>query len=108
MKASIPPILPALLRRPFSGGDLTSSDTGGKGTLYVRKSLPTISVADAQITGTIPQVANSTFARVKVTADAAGDISWAKLAFTVSKTSTVVFGATTTFSLWSGSYSGLG
>ena len=87
----------------FSGGDLTSSDTGGKGTLYVRKSLPTISVADAQITGTIPQVANSAFARVKVTADAAGDISWAKLAFTVSKTSTVVFGATTTFSLWSGS-----
>ena len=86
----------------MSGGDLTSSDTGGKGTLYVRKSIPTIS-AVALDTSTLTSGTNVPFARVKVMADAAGDVSWALLAFTVNKTSTVVMGATTTFSLWSGS-----
>ncbi len=86
----------------FSGGDLTSSDTGGKGTLYVRKSVPTVS-AVALDTSTLTQGANIPLARVKVIADAAGDISWDLLAFTMNKTSTVTMGATTTFSLWSGS-----
>ena len=85
----------------MSGGDLTSSDTSGKGTLYVRKSIPTIS-GIALDSPTLTQGANIPLARVKVTADAAGDISWDLLVFTMTKTSTVVFGATTTASLWSG------
>lgn len=85
----------------FSGGNLTSSDTSGKGTLYVRKSIPTIS-AVALDNAALTQGSNVVLARVKVTADAAGDISWAKLALTMTKTTTVVMGATTTFSLWSG------
>jgi len=86
----------------MSGGDLGSSDTSGKGTLYVRKSIPTIS-AVALDTTTLTQGANIPLARVKITADAAGDISWDLLAFTMNKTTTVTMGATTTFSLWSGS-----
>ncbi|OGG78383.1 hypothetical protein A3A36_00310 [Candidatus Kaiserbacteria bacterium RIFCSPLOWO2_01_FULL_52_12b] len=89
----------------MSGGDLSSNDTGGKGTLYVRKSIPTLS-AVALDTTAITNGTNKVLARVKVTADAAGDISWAKIAFTVGKTSpsnALVIGATSTVALWQGS-----
>ena len=42
---------------------------------------------------------------MKVTADAAGDVDWGSMVFTVNKTSAISIGATTTVKLWSGSNS---
>lgn len=86
-------------------GDLASSATSGKGTLIVRKSIPTLS-AVALDTSAISNGSNKAYARVKVSADAAGDIGWAKMAFTVSKVSpsnALTLGATSTLALWQGS-----
>ena len=86
-------------------GDLASSATSGKGTLIVRKSIPTLS-AVALDTSAISNGSNKAYARVKVSADAAGDIGWAKMAFTVSKVSpsnALTIGATSTLALWQGS-----
>jgi hypothetical protein len=84
-------------------GDLASASTG-KGTMYVRKSIPTLS-AVALDSSTLTAGTNKAFARVKVTADAAGDISWDKIAFVVNKTYGITIGATTTLKLWQGSNS---
>ncbi|MDP2651872.1 MAG: hypothetical protein Q8O94_01925, partial [bacterium] len=82
-------------------GDLASASTG-KGTMYVRKSIPTLS-AVALDTSTLSAGSSKVIARVKVTADAAGDVSWDKLAFTINKTKAITIGATTTVKLWQGS-----
>lgn len=85
-----------------ASADLASTDTSGKGTVVVRKSIPTLS-AVALDTATLTNGSNKAIARVKVTADAAGDVSWDKIVFTVSKTAAVTLGATSTIALWQGS-----
>ncbi|MEK7099956.1 MAG: hypothetical protein AAB883_02345, partial [Patescibacteria group bacterium] len=71
----------------------------------VRKSIPTLS-AVALPPNTLSNGSNKVLARVKVSADSAGDIGWAKIAFTRSKTSVsnaLTIGATSTLALWEGS-----
>lgn len=85
----------------LAGSDLNSAATSGKGTMYVRKSIPTLS--STPITDALNAGANQVIGKVTVTADAAGDISWKKLSFTVNKTAAVTTGATTTLALYRGS-----
>jgi len=80
--------------------DLSSASTG-KGTMYIRKSIPTLS-AVALDSSTLITGSNKVIGRVKVTADAAGDVSWDKIVFTVSKTAAITLGATTTIQLYDG------
>lgn len=86
----------------LNASDLASNATSGKGTMYVRKSLPTISAVALDST-TLSAGTNKTIARFKVTADAAGDIAWAKVAFKIQKTFGITLGATSTMQLWQGS-----
>lgn len=85
-------------------GDLNSAVTTGKGSLYVRKSVPTLS-AVALDSSTLGEGSDQVLGRVKVTADAAGDVDWGSMVFTVNKSSAISLGATTTLKLWSGSNS---
>ncbi len=85
----------------LAGSDLDSSATTGKGTMYVRKSIPTFS-AVALDTSVLSAGSNKVIGRVRVTADAAGDVSWNKIVFTVSKTAALTLGATTTVALYDG------
>jgi hypothetical protein len=78
-----------------------TSVSTGKGTMYVRKSIPTLSGVALDTTA-FTSGSNVPIARMKVTADAAGDIGWGKVAFAINKTSTVTFGATSTMTVWSG------
>jgi hypothetical protein len=87
----------------LAAADLNSASTG-KGTMYVRRSLPTLS-AVALDSSTLTSGSNKAIARVKVTADAAGDVSWDKINFLINKTAAITLGATTTIKLWSGSNS---
>jgi hypothetical protein len=87
----------------LGAADVASSDTSGKGTMYVRKSVPVLSKV-ALDTTTLTAGANKPIGRVKVTADAAGDIGWKKIVFNISKTSTVTLGSTSTgITLYDGS-----
>lgn len=83
-------------------GDLASSATSGKGTMIVRKSVPTLS-AVALDTSVLTEGSSKVIARFKVSADAAGDVSWAKLGFVVNKTFGITLGATSTMKMWQGS-----
>jgi len=85
----------------LANSDIASNDTSGKGTMYVRKSIPTLS-AVALDTSTLSNGSNKVLGRMKITADAAGDISWNKLVFTVNKTAALTLGATSTIALWQG------
>lgn len=80
--------------------DLNSAATTGKGTMYVRRSIPTIS--STPVGGTLLAGSNKTIGRVTITADAAGDVSWNKIVFTVSKSAAITLGATTTVQLFDG------
>ena len=82
--------------------DLNSAVTTGKGKMYVRKSIPTLS-AVALDSSTLSAGSDQVLARVKVTADAAGDIDWGSMVFTVNKTAAVTMGATSTLAIWDGS-----
>src|SRR3989344_2077610 len=84
----------------IGAADLTSAVTSGYGGAYVRKSIPTIS--STPITSTLSNGSNQVLGRFTVTADAAGDIGWMYVTFTVNK-STVDIGATSTVKLWKGS-----
>ena len=88
----------------IAGADLNGAGTTGKGTLYVRKSAPTISAVALDSTA-LTGGSNQVLGRFKVTADAAGDIGWAKLAFNINKTAAITIGATSTVKLWQGSNS---
>ena len=79
-----------------------ASATSGKGTMYVRKSIPTVS-AVALDSSALLAGSDQVIGRVKVTADAAGDVDWGSMVFTVNKTSAVDLGATTTLAVWDGS-----
>lgn len=86
----------------LASGDLNSAGTSGKGTMYVRKSIPTLS-AVALASNTLSEGSDQVLGRVMVTADAAGDIDWGSMVFTVNKTAAISLGATTTLAVWSGS-----
>lgn len=83
----------------LAAADVTSNATSGKGTVYVRKSIATIAAGTAP-TATLTAGSNEVLGRFNVTADPAGDIDWGQVAFTVSKTAAVTFGATSTVALW--------
>lgn len=85
-----------------STSDLNSSGTSGKGTMVVRKTIPTLS-AVALDTATLSAGTDKVLGRVKVAADAAGDLDWGQLVFTVNKTAAVTIGATSTLAVWEGS-----
>jgi len=80
--------------------DLASTATSGKGTVYVRQSIPTLS--SSPVSGTLVAGSNRAIGNVTVTADAAGAIGWKKISFTVAKTAALTTGATTTIALWDG------
>jgi hypothetical protein len=86
----------------LAASDLASSVTSTKGTLYVRKSVPTLSAVALDTTNLVA-ASNVVIARVKISADAAGDIGWKKLSFSVTKTAGITLGATTTLALYKGS-----
>lgn len=86
----------------LNASDLSSAATTGKGTLYVRQSLPTISAVALEST-VLNNGSNKALGRVKITADAAGSVSWKKIVFTINKTAAVTLGATSTIALWNGS-----
>ncbi len=79
--------------------DLNSAATTGKGTMYPRRSIATLSAVALDSTN-LAAGSSQVLGRVKVTADAAGDVSWKKLAFTVNKTAAITIGATTTVALY--------
>ena len=79
--------------------DVASSGTSGKGTMYVRGSIATLSAGTVPST-TLVAGSNEVLGRFNVTADVADDIDWGQVAFTVSKTAAVTFGATTTVAVW--------
>lgn len=85
----------------LAAADLDSSATSGKGTMYVRKSIPTIS--STPISTTLAEGSSQVLGRWTVTADAAGDVDWGSTVFTVNKTAALSLGATTTLAVWSGS-----
>ena len=84
--------------------DLQSYSTTGKGIAYVRKSIPTLS-AVALPTTVLAAGSQKVLGRVQISADAAGDVSWDKLVFTVSKNSALTIGGTSTIALWNGANS---
>ena len=89
----------------LSSSDLASDATSGKGTMYVRKTVPTLT-AVALDSSSLTNGTDKALGRVKITADAAGDIGWAKIVFTVnmvSPSSVLTTGATSTMKLWQGS-----
>ena len=92
----------------LNASDLSSSDTSGKGTLYVRKTVPTLAAVAldncSPTAGCILSTAtDAPIGRVKITADSAGDIGWKKISFTISKTAALTLSATSSLKLYSGS-----
>ncbi len=79
--------------------NVDSSATSGKGTLYVRKSIPTIAAGTAP-SSSLTAGTNQVLGRFTVSADAAGDVDWGQVIFSVTKTSAVTIGATTTVAVW--------
>ncbi len=81
-----------------SNSGVNSYDTSGQGYLVVRKSIPTLTAVP--LSSTLTNATGEAIARVKVSADPAGDIGWGKMVFTVSKsaggTVGVTLGATST------------
>lgn len=81
----------------LAAADLNSAATSGKGTMVVRKTVPTLSsvaISNTLTEGTID------LAKVKIAADAAGDIGWKKIVFAVKKTAALSIGSTTTLSVY--------
>ncbi|MDO8576378.1 MAG: hypothetical protein Q7R90_03615, partial [bacterium] len=84
-----------------SYADLNSAG-GGKGTMYVRKSKPTISAVALDST-VLTAGTDQVLGRFMVTADSAGKIDWGSVVITLNKTTGLDIGATTTLKIWSGS-----
>lgn len=66
--------------------------------VYVVKSIPTL--ANMLSEGTLTSGTSKTIASFKVTADAAGQVNWKKIQFSVNKTAAVTIGATSTMKLY--------
>jgi hypothetical protein len=82
-----------------ASADVASSDTSGKGTMTLRKSYPTLAAGTAPST-TLNAGSDQVLGTFNVTADAAGDVDWGQVVFTVNKTAAVTIGATTTLKVW--------
>ena len=82
--------------------DLNGAGTSGKGTMYVRKSKPSVSSV-ALDSMTLTAGSDQVLGRFMVTSDAAGKIDWGSVVVTLNKTAALTTGATTTLALWSGS-----
>ncbi|MFZ3043756.1 MAG: peptidoglycan-binding domain-containing protein [Minisyncoccia bacterium] len=79
----------------------SNSSTSGKGVMYVRKSVPTLSAV--ALSATLQNANGFAIARLNVAADPAGDISVGKIVFKVGKSAAVLLGATTTLAVYNGS-----
>ncbi len=89
-----------------SSADLSSVSATGKGTMYVRKSIPSVSaVALSTSERALADGSNKVIGRFTVTADATGTVGWKYLSFTMTKTAAITLGATTTVLLYEGSNS---
>jgi len=86
-----------------SYADLNSAGSG-KGTMYVRKSKPTLASVALDSTS-LTEGSNQVIGRFMVTADSAGKIDWGSVVITLNKTAALDIGATTTLAIWSGSNS---
>mgnify|MGYP001617489453 CR=1 FL=1 len=86
----------------LAAADLASSGTTGKGTMYVRKSKPTLAAVALDSTA-LNSGSSQVLGRFSVSADAAGDVDWGSVVITLDKTSAVTVGATSTLAIWSGS-----
>ncbi len=82
-----------------AAADVASTDASGKGQLVVRKTIPTLSAGTAP-DAALATGANQVLGRFNVTADAAGDVDWDQVVFTVNKTAAITLGATTTVAVW--------
>jgi hypothetical protein len=82
----------------LADNDVSSVSTG-KGTMVVRQSIATISAGTAP-SSTLSAGTDQVLGRFNVTADAADDVDWGQVVFTVSKTAAVTIGATTTLAVW--------
>lgn len=78
----------------IGSGTITSPST-----LYVRKSIPTIS-AVALDNYELREGPDQTIARFKIAAHPAGDVSWGKIDFDVNKSANVSIGDASTLRLW--------
>ncbi len=82
--------------------DMSSAGTG-VGTMYVRKSVPTLSTDGTSATSFAAINANASnvdVGRFTITADANGDIDWGKIVFNVTKSPAVLLDATTTIKVY--------
>src|SRR3989338_1783424 len=84
-----------------SYADLNSAGSG-KGTMYVRKSKPTLAAVALDST-TLTAGSDQVLGRFSVTAESAGKSDWGSVVITRSKTAGWDIGATTTLAIWSGS-----
>jgi hypothetical protein len=64
---------------------------------YVFKSIPTI--INVSLPSTVLSAGTKTISKVQISADAAGQVNWKKLVWTISKTTGVTIGATSTMQL---------
>jgi len=79
--------------------DVASSDTSGKGTMVVRKSIAELSAGTAP-SSTLSAGSDQVLGTFNVAADTKGDVDWGQVVFTVNKTAAVTIGATTTLAVW--------
>jgi hypothetical protein len=87
-------------------GFITNASTGARAEnnvdrdanpQYVYKSIPTIT--NVSLPSTVLSAGTKTLSKVQISADAAGQITWKKLVWTVAKTAATTIGATTTLSV---------
>jgi hypothetical protein len=86
-----------------SGTETTDGTDRAANANYVFASVPTLT--NGVLTDTeklLVPGSGRVLARVKVTADAAGQIDWKKIVFTMTKSAGVAIGATSTVALWNG------
>lgn len=87
-------------------GFITNASTGARAennvdrdanAQYVYKSVPTIT--NVSLPSTVLSAGTKTLSKVMISADAAGQITWKKLVWTIAKTAATTIGATTTLSV---------
>ncbi len=82
-----------------ASANLFSNDTGGKGVFYVRKSIASVAAGPAP-SSTLGIGTDQVLGRFTVTADAAGDVDWGQVIFSITKSAAITLGATSTVALW--------
>ena len=85
--------------QPWTGGTEAEYATDqAASNMYVVKSKPTVNMV-AQASSILSPGSGKVLAKVKVDADAANQIGWKKIVFTITKTAAVTVGATSTMQL---------